>query len=1552
MDNWYIQEKMNSFVNSHTELKGKPERVVLSAMVDGGVISRAEYEQACQNSTFGTGFSLANDNMGLSVEHSVEADIVNSNLDVTDEYVFKYDNERIKSRKSRDNKEETIYTYLKNEEGIAYVVLETRLSDGTKITSTALNVNPETGDVEDSDFISKTITKPDGTKIYVSTEPSLNGAIQEVIIKDDKITTNFYNTASISEYDNQEVHKLYQRIETPDKVYEIRYDGEGNSYVVLQNGDSFERLKDNFHVPRKELDNLNDKNFDYNKMQVGGIVRVPGEIAADDISVRDRKSSVEAKQAFFNWSVKHERDNLFACSLSEYTIKKKHTSVESLAKEILPNGSKEQIRTLALRIQMLNPDIINNLKPNQKIKIAIEGDNNARDIAKSAGFVPTQANNAFYQILNGLSKEDRAKVIEEIQACKKQNITNLTEIKKRVFEKTGISVFDSGKTVMNNGKKVPVEFIAETYGMDMHMPMFGYVITKRFPYLPQDYLDKIDLGKVYNELKKLGDPNNITLDQVFMAFEEQGCPLLSEDEVKFGYFEGFSSDGEQFNSSLADISEFRLRKDTLACLLCIYESGMSNLTDYRDNQGLFGQLSEGLCKAFNNGSSIESYITQLQNDKDAVSGYFDSIKVYSNCPEQFNDIFKQMTGLDYNQSKDNIQSFLTLATSGSDPKSKEYQDAFKKAFGSKLFDEISTYCEQKSFFINLANLSTQVCLMLSPVGRGLTGFVSKGLGGSLGATAVANGVTMGLTTAAVEGIDLVVKDASISSQDISNYAQSVMVSTGFGVFAGGMSPVFSKVCSSVSSGAARICPKLFKAPNVSKLESVTKALESGKTVSGTELMSTYLSKSGANFVGKGIEFATEIIAFSLYSISTGPIAAKLAEKLAASLFNKDGTLKSEYDDEKSLGEKIMTELGNQFQGLLTCQGLTKIIMAFCSKKNVNAVTTQERLSGFETLKNVEFKYTKINGKDVIVAKTPRGNIKINSVADAVKFCEVGMSVEAATIVNAPKFESVRAELESSNSAKETTDANGNKILIVHRNIANLGDYTFYKFDKNGNFVETGSVKKSNLKQQFGKSIDEFSRLKTQESVNVYSFVEPFSPAVIATWRGVIDPLFKSAKINVQHAKFKNVTDTMTKLAMGLGIDVNNPKELNEFRAKIKDIKVEGKSPDQLVSELRDLNLVQPDFIKNLKETSPNFESELNYMMRKYNISVSEFNEYFSDKRFERFSANDVLTEVYKINETLKLDGRFELFNLSFAEKAKIYKALKSCDANAIGDVLLDRNFELADRNVNMESLWSQNNIAILRSKSEKLSYNSTISGYTEYNINGQITRVYGAGKGSYNKKVEGNTFETVLKSNMVTKEAVEAILNDVDSFPTIKNMLDLEVSNLKVGTAEGQVLSEGIKYIKPDGTAYTYRDLLQKAKTDFGSLNTQEIHKITELLSKTLSITEIGLLSKNSAVQAQAKQAMSLVQQMRNSTTNKQCKVDDHFYMRMIDRNMTSGFITNGNEIIPADMNTIINSVYEKAVATNKTGQFEVNIIINNKNVKCKVENNKGKITLVTIVGD
>ncbi len=448
------------------------------------------------------------------------------------------------------------------------------------------------------------------------------------------------------------------------------------------------------------------------------------------------------------------------------------------------------------------------------------------------------------------------------------------------------------------------------------------------------------------------------------------------------------------------------------------------------------------------GSKMNGEFSYSKNGMPSVETYIS---------DEFTGLFKAITGIEFNEK--NIQKFIELNEQKIDSNSPQYQNAFKKAFGTRLIDNTSEFVGSKAFWANCGNLTLNIYAMMNPFARGATGAMAGGLTkaglGTLSSNALANAAIMGGSTALLEGIDLMVKDAPVTRNDILNYVQSVAISTGFGAFAGYMSPTFQKVCSSVSTKAATQFPKIFKAPSVKKLEAVTKSLETGQTLNGSELMTKYLSTPGSNIAGKSAEFLTEVLAFSGYSIAAGTITefAKLA-------FDTDGTLKSQYSNEDSLLDLITKELGHQIEGLTSCKALTKILMAFCSKKYTQTGMIQEQLKSFETLKNIDFKYTEINGQKVLIAQTPKGNIKINSPAEAVNLCQQLALTESAILMNKDLQE-------------QKVEGNNNQDPIILQEVNNLrNNYTAQAERLNNLLKEAGLNEIGELK----------SRVKSEQSL--------------------------------------------------------------------------------------------------------------------------------------------------------------------------------------------------------------------------------------------------------------------------------------------------------------------------------------------------------------------------------------------------------------------------------------------------------------------------------------
>ena len=89
--------------------------------------------------------------------------------------------------------------------------------------------------------------------------------------------------------------------------------------------------------------------------------------------------------------------------------------------------------------------------------------------------------------------------------------------------------------------------------------------------------------------------------------------------------------------------------------------------------------------------------------------------------------------------------------------------------------------------------------------------------------------------------------------------------------------------------------------------------------------------------------------------------------------------------------------------------------------------------------------------------------------------------EGNNFTEATKYNDAVARLKTSNSAREITTSDGEKIIIYHRNALNLGDYTYAKFDKQGILIEQGTIAANKFEEKFGISIDNSTRLNKYQS---------------------------------------------------------------------------------------------------------------------------------------------------------------------------------------------------------------------------------------------------------------------------------------------------------------------------------------------------------------------------------------------------------------------------------------------------------------------------------------
>lgn len=144
------------------------------------------------------------------------------------------------------------------------------------------------------------------------------------------------------------------------------------------------------------------------------------------------------------------------------------------------------------------------------------------------------------------------------------------------------------------------------------------------------------------------------------------------------------------------------------------------------------------------------------------------------------------------------------------------------------------------------------------------------------------------------------------------------------------------------------------------------------------------------------------------------------------------------------------------------------------------------------------------------------------------------------------YDNVIQALQASNSARETVDMNGNKVIIYHKNALNLGDYSFARFDKEGKLVEQGEIAPDNVKETFGKTAEEFSKIKQDGTM------------MMSLDFGILENIAKTLKLNWDVSKFRKaakneVTKTETKQQDTIAPSMVDVKDTNFTPVKLKSL---------------------------------------------------------------------------------------------------------------------------------------------------------------------------------------------------------------------------------------------------------------------------------------------------------------------------------------------------------------------------------------------------------------
>lgn len=244
----------------------------------------------------------------------------------------KIENEGIPAKEKRTN-----YTY--NEDGTTTAVTKEYGKETTRITN-------------GENLVSETVTEntPNGGTKRTENIVTENGR-EVTVTEGENVTKTLYNS---------ENKALSQTKTVNGQEYNVEYDGNGNTKVILQNGESIEALAKKFGCTKQELLDANGGKI---RGWAGDDVVVPGELEADDKRLQGRQTKEEAIEAYkvVAAEIQAVKDEVAARKPISFT-NKDYDTYEQLARSLfkregIENPSKRQMKARIEDLQKTNPDL-------------------------------------------------------------------------------------------------------------------------------------------------------------------------------------------------------------------------------------------------------------------------------------------------------------------------------------------------------------------------------------------------------------------------------------------------------------------------------------------------------------------------------------------------------------------------------------------------------------------------------------------------------------------------------------------------------------------------------------------------------------------------------------------------------------------------------------------------------------------------------------------------------------------------------------------------------------------------------------------------------------------------------------------------------------------------------------------------------------------------------------------------------------------------------------------------------------------------------------------
>lgn len=1051
-----IQTKMANFVLEFPQYEGISIEELVSIMLETGHVSLRDLQEV---SAFG--MQIRRDlNRGVTVERlapnensevvegyeyetseGIKVKEIYSGEDLVEKIIYKKDDNgdevrtsfyytdgklvKVVRAKNGNITSSTEYNYVAGgENGVDIVTLTTKKSDGSTEVVNALEVD-EIGNVKEEDFLDRTVTLLSGVEKNIYKE---NGFLYESIVNPDGSTVlTIYNGSDLMSYEAGELHKYYQEYQHNGKITPVEYDGEGNTKIVVQNGEGKRLIAERFGITIDELLAANPELNRNTVLIVGQTLVIPKEVDATERVFNNRLDREGAMQAYAQDESERLSQSLMASKLEKITLDKDYANVYEFAKESLirqgiANPTTAQVNTRANELIMLNGRI--------QYKKGVEVSNVAKTLSSEhiqelteIGFAPSPENMDLYFGFNDLSESDKKRFLEALSA----SVTHYREMAARwesanipsdyidkvfvlndVKRNTNIDVGCEDKKIFTAPIKKGVlpgmqQIMLEQSRDASGNPVYKQVVLRDYCPVPLEYISIESFvrhvcgfeGEQADELiyrLKLNTPEALERFDItsILAQPKESINMFSvKNAMATSLLRWFSPTEVEYERTRPRTErEIATMKRGLAveCVENMFDNVIAQLQNYQDSQGIFniGFWREQLGKVvdatglIDAPATFEELISRVQTMKFIVSNALNSNK--SN-ERGFAEKFREYMGVEYNQ--ENFDRLFDAIEAQSD----NVQELFEKAVGTQYLDAAEKTISRQSFWDGAGDIGVMLITLgasaefkaVQAFSKGVTTSVGRVVTNRAAAGVLSRGITSGTMLAGYTALtgttNLLTNNRSETLQDWQDLGTATAGSFGFGFVGGAMANKFHALNQTVSKFASRCLPKVFV--NNSTLQAVKNVLPNmGNSMSGVDFMEKYMVNAAkGNIVGDAAQFVGEVLTFAGYEISID-----VASDIANYLFDESGEFKSHLD-EMSITEYIAEKVGAQVEMLGTIKGVSAFMQMIMGSKMHGAMAMRERLNEVEILRDTQIRTVDINGVQKYVLENGKERFVVDNPTD-------------------------------------------------------------------------------------------------------------------------------------------------------------------------------------------------------------------------------------------------------------------------------------------------------------------------------------------------------------------------------------------------------------------------------------------------------------------------------------------------------------------------------------------------------------------------------------------